>query len=164
MRDRINVLSALHYGDVMSNSICSDRIVTDCTNKNSVDMEAMAQITSRAASIASSTGVSIQQLSALGGVAEATTKIGGDRIGNALKTLLLNLQDTTNSKIVDTYDALGISMTKIVNGASELKTPIELLTALKDKYNALGEGDPLRTQVLNKIGGRHLPRCLVTSN
>lgn len=128
------------------------------TNKNSVDMEAMAEITSRAASIASSSGVSIEQLSALGGTAEASTKIGGDRVGNALKTLLLNLQDTTNTKIVDTYDALGISMTKIENGAQKLKTPIELLTELKDAYNGLNDGDPLRTQVLNKIGGNYLPR------
>jgi TP901 family phage tail tape measure protein len=119
-------------------------------------MEAMSEITTRAASVAANAGVSIKQLSALGGTAEASTKIGGSKVGNGLKTLLLNLQDTSNNKIVETYDSLGISMTKIENGASKLKDPIQLLTELKDAYNALDEGDTRRTKVLNKIGGEQL--------
>ena len=70
------------------------------TNRNSVAMVDMAQATSKAASMAAQTGVEVDELSAIIGTAVARTKQNGNVIGTSLKSLFVNLQDTSNEKIV----------------------------------------------------------------
>ena len=53
-------------------------------------------------------------------------------------------------------------MTKVVDGAEQLKTPIELIYELADAYNSLPEGDVMRANILNEIGQkRHAKVCVV---
>lgn len=126
--------------------------VTEGTNRNSVNMTDMAEATSKAASMASQTDVKVDELSATIGTAVARTKLPGNNIGTALKSLFINLQDTSSKKIVGTLNELGISQTRIVNGSKQLKTPIELLRELAKAYNDLPEGDVLKADVLRNIG------------
>lgn len=130
------------------------------TNRNSVAMNDMAEATSKAASMASQTGVKVNELSAVIGTAVARTKQDGNVIGTALKSLFVNLQDTSNEKIVDTFEALNISQTKLVNGSKQLKTPIELLKELSVAYSALPEGSQLKADVLRNIGQKRQANVL----
>lgn len=130
------------------------------TNRNSVNMTDMAEATSKAASMASQTGVKINELSAVIGTAVARTKQEGNIIGTSLKSLFVNLQDTSNEKIVDTFNDLGISQVKYVNGSKQLKTPIELLKELSVAYNNLPEGSTLKADVLRNIGQKRQANVL----
>ena len=94
------------------------------------------------------------------GTAVARTKQNGNVIGTSLKSLFVNLQDTSNEKIVDTFDALGISQTKFINGSEQLKTPIELLKELAVAYNNLPEGSVLKADVLRNIGQKRQANVL----
>lgn len=130
------------------------------TNRNSVNMTDMAEATSKAASMASQTGVKINELSAVIGTAVARTKQEGNVIGTSLKSLFVNLQDTSNEKIVNTFKELGISQVKYVNGSKQLKTPIELLKELSVAYNNLPEGSTLKADVLRNIGQKRQANVL----
>lgn len=125
------------------------------TNRNSVDMTDMAEATTQAGSMAAQTGVQIDELSALVGTAVARTKKSGNEIGTALKALFINLTNTSNKKIVGTFDDLGISMTKMVGDTEMLKTPIELIKELSSAYNTLPDGSVLKQNILTNIGGKH---------
>lgn len=124
------------------------------TNNAAVAMDDMADATSEAASIANQYGVSIEELSSLIAVATAKTRESGSETGNALKSLFINLQDTTSKPIREAFEAVGISMTKMVNGSEKLKTPIELLKELSKAFNGLPEGDTRRANILSDIGGK----------
>lgn len=122
------------------------------TNNAAISMKDIADATTETASVAAQYGVEIDELSALIATATANTRESGSEVGTALKAILINLQDTTSKPVTDTFDALGISMTKVVNGAETLKTPIELIHELADAYNSLPEGDIMRANILNEIG------------
>ena len=125
-------------------------------------MKDIADATTETASVAAQYGVQIDELSALIATATANTRESGAEVGTALKAILINLQDTTSAPVTDTFDALGISMTKVVDGAERLKTPIELIYELADAYNSLPEGDVMRANILNEIGQkRHAKVCVV---
>lgn len=125
------------------------------TNRNSVSMNDMAQATSEAASMAAQTGVQIDELSAMIGTMEARTKSGGSEVGNAVKAILINLQNTSSDKIVNTLDKAGASMTKYVDGVEQLRNPIEILKDLAKTYNSLEENDPLKSEILTNIGMKY---------
>ena len=125
------------------------------TNRNSVAMTDMATAMSEAGTVASSYRVSIEDLSAMIGTIEAVTKLGGSEVGNALKAILINLQNVTSSKIVDTLDAANASMTEMVNGAEKLRNPIDILRDLAETFNQLDEDDPLRAEILTNIGQKY---------
>lgn len=125
------------------------------TNNSAVSMQDMAEATSEAASIASQYGVEINELSSLIAVATSKTRESGSEVGNALKSIFVNLQDTTSKPITDVFDSIGVSMTKIVDGSERLKTPIELLKELSDVFVSLDEGSTLRANILSDIGGKY---------
>lgn len=132
------------------------------TNLNAVSMNDLAAATSEAASMAAQSGVQIDQLTALIATATSRTRESGDETGNAIKSLFVNLQDTTNKQIVKTFEQAGISMTEFVDGSEQLKTPIELLKELSEVYNAAPEGSTLKANILSDIGGkvyRNVQKC-----
>jgi TP901 family phage tail tape measure protein len=129
--------------------------VTVGTNRNSVNMTDMAEAMSTAGSMASQTGVAVEQLSALIGTAVAKTKKEGSEIGTGLKSIFINLQNTQSNKIVNTFKALNISMTETVNGVKKLKTPIALIKELSSAYNSLPQGSVDKQNILTNIGGKH---------
>lgn len=123
-------------------------------------MTDIADATSAAASMASEYGVTIEQLSALTTMAVSRTRQTGSEAGNAIKSLMVNLTDTTNKKRTAVFEQLGISMEKVVNGSKQLKTPIELLDDLAKVYNNLPEGDEKKNRILNIIGNKRQANTL----
>lgn len=125
------------------------------TNTNSVAMKDMAISMSEAGTVASSYRVSIEDLSAMIGTIESVTKLGGSEVGNAIKAILINLQNVTSSKISDTLDKANASMTEMVNGAEKLRNPIIILRDLAKTFNQLDDDDPLRAEILTNIGQKY---------
>lgn len=125
------------------------------TNRNSVSMDDMAQATSEAASMAAQTGTTIEELSAMIGTMEARTKSGGAEVGNAIKAILVNLSNTSSTKVVETLQAAGASMTEYVNGVEQLRNPIDILRDLAETYNSLEDSDPLKAEILTNIGQKY---------
>lgn len=129
--------------------------VTVGTNRNSVSMDDMAQATSEAASMAAQTGTTIEELSAMIGTMEARTKTGGAEVGNAIKAILVNLSNTSSTKVVETLQAAGASMTEYVNGVEQLRNPIDILRDLAKTYNSLEDSDPLKSEILTNVGQKY---------
>lgn len=125
------------------------------TNNAAVSMQDMADATSEAASVAAQYGVNIDELSSLIAVAVSKTRESGSEVGNALKALFINLQDTTSKPIQEAFDSVNISMTEMVNGSEKLKTPIELIKELSAAFTSLDEGDTRRANILSDIGGKY---------
>lgn len=125
------------------------------SNRNSVAMADMAEAMTKAGTVAAGYRVKIEDLSAMTGTMEAVTKSGGDEVGNAIKAILINLQNVTSSKIVDTLNNANASMTEMVNGAEKLRDPIEILRDLAKTFNQLDEDDPLRAEILTNIGQKY---------
>lgn len=125
------------------------------TNRNSVAMNDMAIAMSEAGTVASSYRVSIEDLSAMIGTIESVTKLGGSEVGNSIKAILINLQNITSDKIVNTLDAANASMTEMVDGTEKLRNPIEILRDLATTFNQLDEKDPLRAEILTNIGQKY---------
>ena len=119
--------------------------------QNTLAMNDMAEATTVAASSASKAGVEIGELSALIGTVASQTKESGKIIGDALKDIFANLQDTSNIKIADTLDSLGISLTQFADNSLRLKTPIQLLRELSAAYSALPQNSQIRIDVLANI-------------
>lgn len=118
-------------------------------------MQDMAEATTQAASMASELQVSEQSLSAMIGTIEARTKAGGNEVGNAIKSLLINVTNLNNSKIVDTFEKAGVAQTEFVNGAEQMRNPIDILEDLSKVFNSLAESDPLRNEILMNIGQKY---------
>lgn len=125
------------------------------TNRNSVAMEDMALAMSEAGTVASSYRVSVEDLSAMIGTIESVTKLGGSEVGNGIKSILINLQNISSSKITGTLNKAGASMTELVNGTEQLRDPIAILRDLAVTFNSLEETDPLRAEILTNIGGKY---------
>lgn len=125
------------------------------TNRNSVAMEDMATAMSEAGTVASSYRVSVEDLSAMIGTIESVTKLGGSEVGNGIKSILINLQNISSSKITSTLDKANASMTEFVNGTEQLRNPISILRDLAKTFNTLEESDPLRAEILSNIGGKY---------
>ena len=129
--------------------------VTDCTNRNAVSMEDMSAATTRAASMASELNVGEQQLSAVIGTIAARTRASGDEIGNAIKSLLINVTNVQNAKIAKTFEEAGVAQTEFVNGVEQMRNPIDILEDLAEVFNSLSESDPLRNDILMNIGQKY---------
>ena len=89
------------------------------------------------------------------GTIESRTKAGGNEVGNAIKSLLINVQNVNNSKIAETFKKAGVAQTEFVNGVEKMRNPIEVLEDLAKVFNQLEESDPLRTEILTNIGQKY---------
>lgn len=118
-------------------------------------MSDMADATSKVASVAAQAGIKEDQLSAMIGTVEARTKLGGNEVGNALKGIIVNLQNVNSDKIRGTLDDAGASMTEYVNGVEQLRNPIDILRDLAKTYNSLSETDPLKSEITTNIGQKY---------
>lgn len=118
-------------------------------------MSDMADATSKVASVAAQAGIKEDQLSAMIGTVEARTKLGGSEVGNALKGIIVNLQNVNSDKIRGTLDDAGASMTEYVNGVEQLRNPIDILRDLAKTYNSLSETDPLKSEITTNIGQKY---------
>lgn len=134
--------------------------VTGGTNRNSVNMTDLSEAMTVVGSNAANAGVKVDELSALIGTAVATTKKEGSEVGTAFKTIFVNLQNTASSKIQNTLEKAGTSMTTIVNGVERLRSPVAILKDLAKTYNELDKKDPLRSEITRNIGGKYYANIL----
>lgn len=118
-------------------------------------MKDMSEATSVAASMAAELGVKENELSAMIGTVESRTKAGGSEVGNALKSLMINVQNINNDKIAGTFEKAGVAQTEFINGVERMRSPIEIFEDLAKVFNSLEESDPLRTEILTNIGQKH---------
>ena len=125
------------------------------TNHFSVSMSDMAEATSKAASMAAEMGVKENELSAAIGVTQAGTQSGGSEVGNSLKSLFVNLHNSSSSKIVDTLEAANASMFEMKDGYEVLRSPMEILKDLSKTFNSLEDDDPLKSTILQNIGQKY---------
>lgn len=125
------------------------------TNRNSVDMTTMAEATERAGSTAAMTGVKIEELSAMIGTIEASTKEAGEKVGTGIKSLLINLQNVSSDKITSTLKKANAEMTVMRNGIEQMRNPIQILDDLAETFNSLSETDPLKSEILTNIGQKY---------
>lgn len=132
----------------------------EITNRNSVNMTDMANAMTTVGSNAANAEVKVNELSALIGTAVATTKKEGNEVGTAYKTIFVNLQNVASTKIVNTLKKAGTSMTEMVNGVEQLRSPIAILKDLAKTYNELDKKDPLRAEITRNIGGKHYANIL----
>ena len=130
------------------------------TNRNSVNMTDLANAMTTVGSNAANAGVKVNELSALIGTAVATTKKEGNEVGTAYKSIFVNLQNTSSSKIQATLEKAGASMTEMKNGIEQLRSPISILKDLAKTYNELDKKDPLRSEITRNIGGKHYANIL----
>ena len=130
------------------------------TNRNSVNLTDMANAMTTVGSNAANAGVKVNELSALIGTAVATTKKEGNEIGTAYKSIFVNLQNTSSDKILGTLEKAGTSMTEMINGVEQLRSPIDILKDLAKTYNELDKKDPLRAEITRNIGGKHYANIL----
>ena len=93
------------------------------------------------------------------GTMESVTKLGGEEVGTGIKSLLINLQNISSSKITGTLAKANASMTEMKNGTEQLRNPIEILKELAKTFNSLDEKDPLRAEILTSIGGKYQADC-----
>ena len=132
------------------------------TNVNSTDMNTMANAISKAGSTASTFDVQVNELSAMIGTISARTKESGEEVGTGIKSLLINLQNTSSDKIVQTLKKANVSMTEMKNGIEQLRSPIAILEDLQKVFNSLDSKDPLKAEILTNIGQKyHANVCVV---
>ena len=123
------------------------------TNKHSVAMVDMAEGMLKTATIASEYKVSVEDLSAMIGTIQSISKSGGSEVGDAIQSILINLQNVSSDKITGTLDKANASMTETVNGVSKLRNPIAILRDLAKTFNLLDDNAPLKEEILSNIGG-----------
>lgn len=134
------------------------------TNHNAVNMTELLQGITAVGAQADSSQQEIAETTAAVGALIAVTHQGGSEMGNAFKSILMNLRQVTGEagdteisaeSIADYKEAcedLGVSMTEVINGAARLKEPMQILKELSEEYTKLDESDSRRTNLLNAAG------------
>lgn len=152
--------AAFKYGgnvEKLNNLLDGQNMIAD---RNAVSMQDMQAATQKAASVAETFGVREEELSALIGTATARTRLSGDVTGRALRSILINLENINNSKIVKTLQAAGVSQTTMEDGVEKARSAIDILTDLQIAYDNLDEGSTLRNEILTNIGGKNFANTL----
>ncbi len=109
------------------------------TNNNSVNMTELAEGLSIVSSHAASAKMNAAETTAVIGTLISTTQNSGSEMGNAFIDILSNLQKMTGN----------------IGDAQSLMEPMQILKELSDQYTKLDESNPLRTDLLNSVGGSY---------
>lgn len=144
------------------------------TNKNAVNMTELAEGMSIVGSTAASFGIEANETTAALGTMIATTQQSGSEMARAFRAVLLNIRQVSDeeegidaeglTKYEEACNALGVSLKETRNGVLQTRDAMEVLKELSVKYNQLEEGDLRRTQLLNSVGGKSLPRYIEIYN
>lgn len=122
------------------------------TDKNGLTLSGMAAAMTEAGQTAADHNVSVEDLSAMIGTIQSVTKAGGSEAGDAIKSILASLQDTSSAETVNILKAAGAPMTELSNGIQNLRDPVSILRDLADAFRQLEVTDPLRNDILSDIG------------
>lgn len=128
--------------------------VTNITNKNSVNMADIAEGMSIVGTSAAQAGVKVNELASILAASVAAAEKEGSEVGTAWEAIFANLQNTSSSRITETLDEANASMTEMVHGSEQLRNPIDILNELAETYNSLDAEDPLKTEIVQNIGGK----------
>ncbi len=109
------------------------------TNNNSVNMTELAEGLSIVSSHAAAAKMNAAETTAVIGTLISTTQNSGSEMGNAFIDILSNLQ----------------KMTGTIGDGQPLMEPMQILKELSDQYTKLDESNPLRTDLLNSVGGSY---------
>lgn len=107
------------------------------TNNNSVNMTELAEGLSIVSSHAAAAKMNAAETTAVIGTLISTTQNSGSEMGNAFRDILSNLQKMTGN----------------IGDDQPLMEPMQFLKELSDQYTKLDESNPLRTDLLNSVGG-----------
>lgn len=109
------------------------------TNSNSVNMTELAEGLSIVSSHAAAAKMNAAETTAVIGTLISTTQNSGSEMGNAFIDILSNLQKMTGN----------------IGDGQPLMEPMQILKELSDQYTKLDESNPLRTDLLNSVGGSY---------
>lgn len=145
------------------------------TNKNALNLSELAEGTKIVASQAANAGIGADQLTAALGTMIATTQQSGSEMANALKGILINLQQIkgyTDEETGETFDAeslskyekaceaMGVSLKEMKDGILQLRDPMTILEDLANKYKELDASSTLRANLLSSVGGKYRSNAL----
>ena len=144
------------------------------TNNNAVNMSELSEGFSIVSSTAAASGVSAKELTAALGTMAATTQQSGSEVARAFRAILLNIRQVSDeeegidaeglTKYEKACNDLGVSLKEVKDGVLQLRDPMQVLKELSIEYNKLSETDLKRTNLLNSVGGKSLPRCIEICN
>ena len=125
--------SGLEVQDVLN-------VMNETANQNAIEMDDLGAAYKRAASTASSTGTSFQELTAMTTVAMEATRLGGETIGTSLKGFDVNL-GKINSQITSTdekkFERLASYGINLRDSNGELRSTYDILGNVKDVWGNL---------------------------
>ena len=137
------------------------------SNRNQVSMSKIAEATKVAGSMASTSGVQINELTAAIGTMAVVTQGSGEEVGRAFKGILQTLQnvkgetddgeildDESFTKVEKAADGLGVKLKEVKDGVLSLRNPMQVLKELSDEYANLADGDVRGTNLINALGDR----------
>lgn len=115
-------------------------VMNETANKNAVEMEELGKAYMRSASTVKDVGVTFDQLTAYIASAQEQTRIGGERIGTALKTISINIGQINAQLTKDTqkrfafFKNIGVQF-RDANG--EMRTMHEIIGDLAKVWDSL---------------------------
>lgn len=125
--------SGLEVQDVLN-------VMNETANKNAIEMDDLGAAYKRAASTASSSGTSFQELTAMITVAQEATRLGGETIGTAFKNFDVNL-GKINSQITSgdekKFERLASYGINLRDSNGELRSTYDILGNVKDVWGDL---------------------------
>ena len=138
--------------------------VTEGCDNNAVNMTELSEAMSIVGSTAASTGVDVNELTAVLGTMASTTQQSGSEVARAFKAILLNIKQVSDeeegidaeglTKYEKACNALGVSLKETKNGVLQTRDAMEVLKDLSVEYNKLNENDIKRVNLLNSVGGK----------
>ena len=132
-------------------------------SQNAIHMAELAEGMSIASTEAASLGIGADETAAVLGTMIATTQQSGSEAANALKTLLLLLQQVTSeedgidaeglARYASACRALNVSLRETQNGVTSLRDPMAVIRDLSAEYSKLDSGDARKINLLDSVGG-----------
>lgn len=132
-------------------------------SQNAIHMAELAEGMSIASTEAASLGIGADETAAVLGTMIATTQQSGSEAANALKTLLLLLQQVTSeedgidaeglARYENACRALNVSLRETQNGVTSLRDPMAVIRDLSAEYSKLDSGDARKINLLDSVGG-----------
>ncbi len=136
------------------------------SNQNLASLTDIADATRIAASFAANAGIAIDELTAAEAAMIAATKRSGSEIGQAFRSIILNLQQVSgefDDEIIDEEQlkrvearchSLGVELEYVKEGAVKLRKPMEVLKDLANVYESLPDNSAEKQGLLSDIGGK----------
>ncbi len=136
------------------------------SNQNLASLTDIVDATRIAASFAANAGIAIDELTAAEAAMIAATKRSGSEIGQAFRSIILNLQQVSgefDDEIIDDEQlkrvearchSLGVELEYVKEGAVKLRKPMEVLKDLANVYESLPDNSAEKQGLLSDIGGK----------